>query len=191
MSVQCLKVTLCTLEMTVLVLGIPPDAVVAMPAMEQQPTRTIPTERAPDFEWTFDTIPAQALLYRLASGDSNKIHVVGDQSMSKALGLKTGDTPILHGLNTFGIASRAISHHVGIKSNVFMQRLEGRFSKPVLLNDSLLVKLWETSDNCTAKQRTIAFVVMNQTRGGVVMDQGFAQLWFDRSDSAVRIASKL
>lgn len=177
---------LCTLQMTFLVLGIRPDCVIAMEqddtqaTIKQKKTRRIPTDQPPDFEWTFETSPTQALLYRLASGDSNSIHVVGgDDKMTKALGLNSnssGPTPILHGLNTFGIAARAIIQYAGGTSNdnkgdVSFERLEGRFTKPVLLNDTLTVKLWG--------QRAggqIAFVVLNNTSGGTVVDQGFCQL---------------
>ena len=111
--------------------------------------------------------------------------------MANALGLNDTNTPILHGLCTFGIAVRAILQHVGNDTEVSFLRMEGRFTKPVFLSDALTVKLWETVDtvpatNDGAKLRTIAFVVMNKTRGDTVIDSGSVQLQTINNNAATQ-----
>ena len=60
--------------------------------------------RPPDASAMLSLSPTQALLYRLASGDYNPLHA--DPAVSEHLGL--GPKPIVHGLCTLGVASRAI-----------------------------------------------------------------------------------
>jgi acyl dehydratase len=174
---------LCTLQSTFLVLGMPKDAVIPMNISDIAPETAkvaIPKHQAPDFEWTYVTAPTQALFYRLASGDSNKIHVTGDEAMASALGLPVKDAkkPILHGLCTLGIAARAILLYTdeGNKQVTFSQ-LHCQFSKPVLAGDALRVKIWDASKNAMdISTRQLTFVVVDKNTGEVVVDKGCARL---------------
>jgi acyl dehydratase len=179
---------LCTLQSTFLVLGMPKEAVVPMMAPSDRVPGTVkvvevPKDHTPDFEWTYVTAPTQALFYRLASGDSNKIHVTGDETMSHVLGLpvRDGKKPILHGLCTLGIATRAIlmmySDEEDNKKVTFSQ-LQCQFSKPVLTGDTLHVQIWKANNNNAMDNSTrqLIFVVVNKATGAVVVDKGYARL---------------
>ena len=193
---------LCTLQSTALVLGIPKEAVIPMDISQGNNTtlksKPVPVPRKgqpPDFQWTYETSPTQSLLYRLASGDSNRIHVLGDALLSQKL--KLGDTqkPILHGLCTFGIATRAILQYAATTDQTghtttasSLTHLEGRFSKPVFIGDTLVVKLWDMSSSLknqgkTTRFRTsvrmVAFRVHNVTTGDIAVSQGYAELRID------------
>src|SRR5690606_4055650 len=58
--------------------------------------QNVPPERDPDHEVTYQTLPEQALIYRL-NGDRNPLH--SDPSFAKQGGF---DRPILHGLCSYG-----------------------------------------------------------------------------------------
>ena len=189
---------LCTLQSTALVLGIPREIVIPVDITQKKSTtnasspraKTVPVpqkEQRPDFEWSYETTPTQSLLYRLASGDSNRIHVLGDDMLSKKL--KLGEPkPILHGLCTFGVATRAIlqfaaSDRANREAASSLVLLEGRFSKPVFIGDTLMVKVWDMShlnresDDIVGQEiRTVAFRVLNLTTGEVAVDNGYAEL---------------
>lgn len=191
---------LCTLQSTALVLGIPQEIVIPVDITQKggstnassPKAKTVPVPskgQRPDFEWTYETTPTQSLLYRLASGDSNRIHVLGDAILSQKLKLGGKQRPILHGLCTFGVATRAIlqfaaSDTATRQAASSLVRLEGRFSKPVFIGDTLLVKVWEMShlnralDNTVG--RVVAFRVLNLTTGEVAVDNGYAELSKDR-----------
>ncbi|CAB9498937.1 MaoC like domain [Seminavis robusta] len=167
---------LCTLQSTVLILGMPKENVIPLQdkGMASSNKVSIPKHTQPDFEWTYVTSPTQALLYRLASGDSNKIHVTGDPIMAKVLE-GAADKPILHGLCTLGIATRAIllMSSTGTQPYVLSQ-LDCQFTKPVFLGDSLKVRIWRTSS--TSSDWTLVFVVINETTRQVAVDKGYARL---------------
>ena len=114
--------------------------------------------RAPDHEVTYETRADQALLYRL-SGDRNPLH--SDPSFAKMGGF---DTPILHGLCTYGFTGRALLHTVCGSDPARFKSMEGRFSKPVMPGDDLIVSMWIDGD------RTL-FQTKNQD-DVVVFDQG-------------------
>lgn len=201
---------LCTLHSTALVLGIPKESVIPMDTSTTKSKNnktakaSIPVPKkgqASDFQWTYETAPNQSLLYRLASGDSNRIHVLGDAMLSQKLKLGGGENskqqPILHGLCTFGIAMRAIlqycaaavssngnkqtGHSSTIATNISpsFTHLEGKFSKPVFIGDTLIVKLWNIPPRSSSKRWVIAFKVFNDTTREIAVDQGYAELRID------------
>ena len=96
----------------------------------------VPPDRAPDHEVTYQTRPDQALLYRL-SGDRNPLH--SDPSFAEMGGF---DTPILHGLCTYGFPGRALLHTLCGSDPARFRSIEGRFSSPVFPGESLTVRTW-------------------------------------------------
>ena len=102
---------------------------------------------------------AQAALYRL-NGDLNPLHI--DPAAAGRAGFKR---PILHGLCTYGYATRAVING-GLAGE--MQRLEGfaaRFSSPVFPGDNLTTEGWRTQKG---------YIVRVRTQRGVVITNGFA-----------------
>ena len=115
-------------------------------------------DRKPDHEVRYETRIDQPLLYRL-SGDRNPLH--SDPSFAKLGGF---DRPILHGLCTYGFTGRALLHTVCGGDPARFKAMEGRFSKPVMPGDDLIVSMWVDAD-------TTRFQTHNQD-GDVVFDQG-------------------
>ena len=120
-------------------------------------------ERAADAELELPTRPDQALLYRL-SGDYNPLHA--DPHVAKAAGL---DSPILHGLCTFGIAGRALLRMLCDGDGYRIVRMDCRFTAPVYPGDTLLVKVWRNSAGHAA------FQVLVPARNAVVLNFGYAK----------------
>ena len=121
------------------------------------PTFELP-DRKPDHEVRYETRIDQALLYRL-SGDRNPLH--SDPSFARMGGF---ERPILHGLCTYGFTGRALLHTLCGSDPVRFKSMEGRFSKPVMPGDGLIIAMWVDGDTCLFQTR-------NQD-GAVVLDQG-------------------
>ncbi|MGH2809005.1 MAG: MaoC/PaaZ C-terminal domain-containing protein [Actinomycetota bacterium] len=98
--------------------------------------RNVPPERAPDHVVSYETLPQQALLYRL-SGDRNPLH--SDPQFAATGGF---DRPILHGLCTYGFTGRALLHTLCGSDPARFRSIEGRFAKPVWPGDTLTVTMW-------------------------------------------------
>jgi len=79
-------------------------------------------------------------VYRL-SGDRNPLHT--DPSFAAMGGF---DTPILHGLCTYGFTGRALLHALcGSESSRF-HHIEGRFASPVFPGEALTIRMWGTGE---------------------------------------------
>jgi len=94
-------------------------------------------DRLPDLVVESPTLPQQALLYRIASGDKNPLHV--DPGFAAFAGF---DRPILHGLCTFGIVGKAVVDH-GLEGRP--ERLasyRARFSGVVYPGETITTKIW-------------------------------------------------
>ena len=119
-------------------------------------------ERDADHVVTYATRTDQALLYRL-NGDRNPLH--SDPSFAAAGGF---DTPILHGLCTYGFTGRALLHALCDSDPTRFKAMHGRFSSPVLPGETLDVHIWDEGGG------TARF----QTRVGdrVVLDAGTASV---------------
>lgn len=96
---------------------------------------TAPTG-TPDLVLSFTTRPDQALLYRL-SGDYNPLH--SDPDFARKCGF---DTPILHGLCTYGIAGRLLVNALCDGDAARFGSLSARFARPVLPGQRLTFPVW-------------------------------------------------
>ena len=119
-------------------------------------------DRAPDHKVTQQTRPEQALLYRL-SGDRNPLHA--DPAFAARGGFSR---PILHGLCTYGITGRVLLHELCGSDPARFRSMAGRFSRPVLPGEALVVSIWVGEDG-TAQFQTA------KEDGTVVIDRGVAQ----------------
>jgi acyl dehydratase len=169
---------LCTVRSTALVLGLPSEQVI--PFMDPSVVSEL---REPIFlgdklflfELDCEIAPNTALLYRLASGDSNRIHVdpfavplVGGDDKDSS----TGPRPLLHGLCTLGIATRMILQFMTLQhDNLSVRHLEGKFVKPVFVNDVITVQAWKLTDANEGNVR-ILFVAQNKKTGEALLDSG-------------------
>lgn len=121
-------------------------------------------EREPDAVHEENTLDIQALIYRL-SGDINPLHA--DPDMAK---LGNFDTPILHGLATYGFAGRAVLKHFADNDPTKFKSMKGRFSKEVYPGNTLITEMWETDEGILfqtkAKDRDVVVI----SGGKVVVD---------------------
>ena len=95
-----------------------------------------PPERAPDHTISDETRFEQAAIYRL-SGDRNPLHI--DPEFAKVGGF---DTPILHGLCTYGFVGRAILKAVCGNDPANFKSFDARFTDVVFPGDTIITKLW-------------------------------------------------
>jgi acyl dehydratase len=122
-------------------------------------------EREPDRVVGFETSPDQTLLYRLASGDHNRIH-----SDPYFAGLAGFDRPILMGLGTMGFAGRALLRALCDGDPGRLRAIEGRFAAPGYPGDTLSTEIWVDDGGGGATYRTVT------QRGDVVLDRGRCEL---------------
>lgn len=102
--------------------------------------RNVAPEREPDLTVESETLPQQALLYRL-SGDKNPLHA--DPNFAALGGF---DRPILHGLCSFGIACKAVVDGVLGGEVTRVERYQGRFTGPVFPGETLVTSVWKDGD---------------------------------------------
>lgn len=194
----------CTMQSTALVMGISPEDVLpykaGVPRLSSLKHSSFFASKdakktTPMFQWSFQTKHSQALLYRIASGDSNHIHV--DTSVSQQMGSEQRD-PILHGLFTLSLAFRAIVkllHSNILGSNgcnvdasctdgrdIHFRCLEGKFTQPAFVGDCLCIKIWNSNDDALFIDTnhpvsvSFEFVIANKATGTVVVDCGLAEV---------------
>jgi acyl dehydratase len=126
-------------------------------------------EREPDHRVLQPTRPEQALLYRL-SGDRNPLHA--DPKFAARGGFSR---PILHGLCTYGVTGRALLHAVCGSDPARFRSMAGRFSRPVLPGDTLVVSIWFSEDGGADQPGDTALFQTATEDGNVVIDHGRMQ----------------
>ena len=145
-------------------------------AAPARPDAGVP-DRAPDHRSAYQTLAVQSLLYRHGGMDPHPIHV--DPEIARRGGMKA---PILHGLNTIGIAGRALLHAVGGSDPDRMRSLEASFAAPAYNGDTLTTRdLADGRGPRSARRREAIFRVVNQD-GIAVLDRGRAS--FSKAMSA-------
>jgi len=127
----------------------------------QKPTEV--PNREPDTTFAAPTSPQQAMIYRL-SGDYNPLHV--DPLVATGSGF---DRPILHGLCTFGIATRAIVSLACGGQGEALRSVSGRFTSFVFPGDTIVTEIWHTGAG------KAVFRCRTAERGTVVIDNGTAE----------------
>ncbi|MDI1295015.1 MAG: MaoC/PaaZ C-terminal domain-containing protein [bacterium] len=105
----------------------------------------------------------QALLYRL-TGDRNPLHV--DTGTAVTAGF---DRPILHGLATMGLVSRALVHLCCDGETDRLTAMHVRFTAPVWPGETVRTEMWREDDN-------ILFRASVPDRGVIVIDGGHARI---------------
>ena len=126
--------------------------------------KNVPPERSADHEVTYLTDRDQAFVYRL-SGDRNPLHT--DPAFAAMGGF---DTPILHGLCSYGFTGRALLHAVCGSDPANFRHVEGRFASPVIPGDALTIRTWSIGDG-----KSLFTTSATPTAGGeerIVIDQG-------------------
>jgi acyl dehydratase len=108
-------------------------------------------DRAPDAMAESPTMSHQALIYRL-SGDKNPLHA--DPDFAKLGGF---DTPILHGLCTYGIACKAVVDTLLDGDVTAVARYQVRFTGVVFPGETVVTSMWRERDrivlSATTKER--------------------------------------
>jgi multifunctional beta-oxidation protein len=117
-----------------------------------------PPKREPDVVVEEKTTEEQAAIYRL-SGDLNPLHI--DPAFSKVGGF---DTPILHGLCSFGISGKHVLQKFGPFKNIKV-----RFAGVVLPGQTLVTEMWKTGN-------TVAFQTKVKETGKLAISGAGAEL---------------
>ncbi|KAF9011926.1 peroxisomal dehydratase [Cyathus striatus] len=129
--------------------------------------KPIPKDRKADYNYTEQTTPEQALVFRL-SGDYNPLHI--DPSIGQRAGF---GGVILHGLSSYGFAARAIIKTVGGNDPKTLRFFGVRFTAPVKPGDALETSIWEIGPGPKGSTE-IGFETKNLTTGKIVLGQGLA-----------------
>ena len=107
-------------------------------------------ERQPDHLATSETLPQQALLYRLASGDKNPLHA--DPEFAALAGF---ERPILHGLCTYGIVCKAVVEAALGGKPDRVRRYHARFTGHVYPGETLVTRIWVEGDGLLVATETL------------------------------------
>lgn len=120
-------------------------------------TGNLAPDRDPDHVVQSVTLPQQALLYRMASGDKNPLHA--DPGFAAFAGF---DRPILHGLCTYGIVLKAVVGSALGGQPEDVASWEARFTGHVFPGETLITKIWEEGGDYIVEAET-------QERGKTVL----------------------
>ena len=120
---------------------------------------TPPESVEPDFNFTCKIPENQAALYRL-SGDLNPLHI--DPVAAKRGGF---GRPILHGLCTYGYATRALVNGPLDGDVGRLKEFKARFSSSVYPGDTLTTEGWKTEGG---------YIIQARTQNGLVLSNALA-----------------
>ena len=112
----------------------------------------------PDFSFSCKIAENQAALYRL-SGDLNPLHL--DPAAARRGGF---DRPILHGLCTYGIATRLLVNGLLAGDVSRLKEFKARFSSVVYPGDTLTTEGWKTDGGYIIQARTDRAIVLSNAR---------------------------
>ena len=118
-----------------------------------------PENKVPDFSITYKTTENQAALYRL-NGDFNPLHI--DPKFAKMGGQ---EKPILHGLCTYGFATRAILYGACDGDLSHFKEFKARFMNIVYPGESLTVEGWKIEGK---------YIIQVRTQNSIVLGDAYA-----------------
>jgi acyl dehydratase len=98
-------------------------------------------DREPDHVVESPTLPQQALLYRMVSGDKNPLHA--DPGFAEFAGF---ERPILHGLCTYGVVAKAVVDNALGGEPGRLGSYKGRFTGHVFPGETLITRIWDEGD---------------------------------------------
>ena len=113
-----------------------------------------PENVEPDFSIPYRVAENQAAIYRL-SGDLNPLHL--DPEAARRGGF---DRPILHGLCTFGFATRAIINGLLDGDAARLKEFKARFTDVVYPGDTLITQGWKDKGQYIIEVKSERAVVM-------------------------------
>ncbi len=130
---------------------------------DKGPSATIhePPDSPPDFMTTYQVPPSQAALYRLL-GDLNPLHID-----PRAAAMAGFERPILHGLCTYGYATRALVNGPLKGDPDRLREFSTRFAQPVYPGDDLTIKGWRNGEH---------YFIEAETARGAVLKNGLARV---------------
>ena len=133
------------------------------------PTPHALPDREPDAVVDIPTSTQAALLYRL-NGDYNPLHA--DPIIAEKAGF---DTPILHGLASYGMAARAVLKAFDIDDASRLESFGLRFSAPVYPGETIRTDIWKDGHNVSFRSRVVE-------RDVLVLNNGQAVIGLDDAD---------
>jgi len=114
----------------------------------------------PDFSISYKTQKNQAAIYRL-NGDFNPLHI----DPSFAMRVIKEPNPILHGLGTYGYATRAIVYGLCDGDVTRFKEFGARFSKFVYPGDTITTEGWKTNGK---------YIIQTKTEKNIVLSHAYA-----------------
>ena len=120
-------------------------------------------DRSPSAAIEYRTSSQAALLYRLVSRDYMPIHA--DPAIARQAGFQR---PISHGLNTMGVACRAILKRYAPRRPDRLASMAVRFASPAFPGDTIRIEMFEEND-------AIQFRAWAVERRALVLDRGECQ----------------
>ncbi len=127
------------------------------------PSLPVTPDRPADDSLSLATLPQAALIYRL-SGDGNPIHA------SPEIARKAGfERPILHGLCTMGVATRALLQACCAGNAARLRSVKLRFSSPVYPGETIRTEFWRDGAQ-------VSFRASSVERNVVVLSHGQAEV---------------
>lgn len=124
----------------------------------------IPEGREPDYVVESPTLPQQALLYRMSSGDLNPLHA--DPGFAMFAGY---ERPILHGLCTYGVSLKAVVGSALKDDPTTVGSYQARFSGVVYPGETVITRAWDVDDGVAVEATT-------KERGEPVISNGLVKL---------------